>query len=125
MTRPSDGVGGGGEVEAEIGGGGGRGGNGGRGERNKLLSFPLHSPTLHPLPFPLTPVRRTAHIASYPYIRSKFQVSILINQKMGPLAPRKGRFMALMSADPHICISLCFILYEQYAYQISIFYLDK
>ena len=60
-----------------------------------------------------------------PYTHTKFQLSILINKKVGPSAPRKGRFAARRGVNPHICISLYFILYEHYAYQISTFYLDK
>ena len=74
------------------------------------------------------PIGELIHIYAYhftPYMRTKFQLSILINKKVGPSAPRKGRFTALRWVNLHICISLYFISYEQYAYQISIFYLDK
>ena len=30
-----------------------------------------------------------------PFMRTKFLLSILINKKVGPSAPRKGRFVAL------------------------------
>ena len=43
----------------------------------------------------------------------------------GPSAPSKGRFAAPWGVDPQIYISLDSNLYEQYAYQISAFQLDK
>ena len=39
------------------------------------------------------------------YMRTKFQLSILINKKVGPSAPHKGHFAALRGTKPRICIS--------------------
>ena len=58
-----------------------------------------------------------------PYMPTKFQISILIIENVGPSAPRKGRFVALRRLTQSICRN--FFFYEEYAYQISIFYLDK
>ena len=58
-------------------------------------------------------------------MRTKFKVSIYIKKKVGPSAPRKGHFATPRRVNPYICIPLYFILYEQYANQISAFYLDK
>ena len=58
-------------------------------------------------------------------MHTKFQLSMLTNKKVEPSAPRKGRFVALREVNPRICISLYFIPYGQYAYQISALYFDK
>ena len=42
-------------------------------------------------------IRELTHMYVYnfpPFMRTKFQLSILINKKVGPSAPRKGRFAA-------------------------------
>ena len=57
-------------------------------------------------------------------MRTKFKVSIFIKKKVGPSALRKGHFATPRRVNPYIRISLYFILYEQYTYQISIFYFD-
>ena len=54
------------------------------------------------------------HMHAYhfpPYMRTNFQRSILINKKVGPSAPRKGRFAALRGVNPHKCTLLYSILY--------------
>ena len=45
-----------------------------------------------------------------PFMRTKFQLSILINKKVGPSAPRKGRLVALGGLThtyAYHCIPFC------------------
>ena len=59
------------------------------------------------------------------YMPTKFLLSIVINKKSGAFGTMLGPFHGPGEVNPHICISLYFILFEQYAYQISVFYRDK
>ena len=61
------------------------------------------------------------HIYAYhcpQYMRPKLQLSILINKKVGPSAPLKSHFVVRGGgrggeSNPHKCVSLYSILYEQ------------
>ena len=60
-----------------------------------------------------------------PYMPTKFLLSIVINKKSGAFGTILGPFHGPWGVNPYICISLYSILFEQYAYQILTFYLDK
>ena len=55
----------------------------------------------------------------------KISALYLDKQKSGAFGPKRGPFRGPGGVNPYICISMDFIWYEQYAYQILIFYLDK
>ena len=83
---------------------------------------------------------RKGHFAAHrgvpPYIcislssiyASEISAFYLDQQKSGAFGPTHGSLRGSGGegeSNPHICVSLYSILYEQYTYQISSFYLDK
>ena len=72
-------------------------------------------------------MRVNLHVCISFFSICSYQISALYldKQKSGAFGPTQGPFRGPGGVNPYMCISCYSILYEQYGYQILIFYLDK